>query len=176
MSKITKGAIAATIAAVLLLSGAGTLAYWSDADNVDGSDFNAGSLSLTPLNGCDVWNLDTGEPGGQPFVPASGYIVPGDVITKVCTFTVDAVGEHLRASVVAEPGTNDGDLLDYLTVATTDLAIGVSPISSITEANDGQTLSVTVQVTFNGSADNDSQHLEAVLDDINIVTTQLHNA
>lgn len=174
MTNITKGAIAAAVAAVLLLSGAGTLAYWEDSDDVTGTDFDAGSLSLTPLNACNVWNLDTGEPGGSPFDPLTEMIVPGDVITKVCTFTVDAVGTHLRATVAAVPGTNSGDLLEDLTVAAIDLAIDGAPITEITEANDADVLSVTVQVTFDSSADNTTQTLAAVLDTIAIETQQVH--
>lgn len=174
MHKSTKGALAAAAAGVLLLGGAGSLAYWSDTDQVDGSEFNAGSLSLTALDGCDTWNLDTGEPGGQPFDPATGFIVPGDVVSKVCTFEVEAVGEHLRATVTAQPGTNTGDLLDHLTIAATGLTIGGSSITEITEANDGAVLSVTVSVTFDAASGNASQTLGAVLDDIDIVTQQVH--
>jgi alternate signal-mediated exported protein len=177
MNKTTKGALAAATAGVLLLGGAGSLAYWSDSDTVDGSAFNAGSLNLDPVEGdlCNVWNLDTGEPGGQPFVPGTDKLVPGDVVTKVCTFTVDAVGTHLRAGVEAVPGTNSGALLPDLTVAATALEIDDDPITEITEANDGDVLSVTVSVTFNAASDNDTQTLAAVLDDIDIVTSQLHS-
>jgi alternate signal-mediated exported protein len=174
MQKSTKGALAAAAAGVLLLGGAGSLAYWSDSDTVGGGDFNSGSLSLSPADACNVWNLDAGEPGGQPFVPASDKLVPGDVVTKVCTFTVDAEGTHLRASVAAVPGTNTGDLLDDLTVAATSLTIGGGPVTELTEDNDGDTLTVTVSVTFNGTSDNLSQNLGAVLDDIDIVTQQVH--
>jgi alternate signal-mediated exported protein len=179
MNKSTKGALAAGAAGVLLLGGASSLAFWTDSDAVAGGTFTAGSLNLTPLNGCNVWNLDTGEPGGQPFDPATGKIVPGDVITKVCTFTIDAVGTHLRAGVVAEAGTDSGDLIDSgdLTVGTAALTIAGNPITEITAANNTQTLSVTVPVTFNdpGVSDNTTQTLSGTLDAINIVTTQVHN-
>lgn len=174
MNKTSKALLAATTAGALLLGGAGSLAYWSDSDQVSGSDFNAGSLNLVALNTCDVWNLDTGEPGGQPFAPATGKIVPGDVITKVCTFEIDAIGEHLRASVTAQPGTDSGALIDDLTVAATGLAIGGSPVTEVTEGDDGATLSVTVSVTFDTAADNATQNLAGTLDNINIVTQQVH--
>lgn len=176
MNRTTKGAIAAGAAAVLLLGGAGSLAYWTDTDAVDGDTFTAGSMSLEPLNGCNVWNLDTAEPGGQPFVPGTDRLVPGDVVTKLCTFTVDAVGTHLRATVEAVAGTDSGDLLTSgpLTVGST-LAIGVTPVTEITEANDGDTLTVAVTVTFDSASDNGSQTDSAVLDDIDIDTTQVHN-
>ena len=176
MNKTSKGVLAAGTAALLLLGGAGSLAYWSDSDTVAGSDFNSGSLHLTPVDGddCNVWNLETGEPGGQPFDPVTGKIVPGDVITKVCTFDVDAVGEHLRATVTAVPGTNSGALVSSLSVAATGLKIDGSTITGITEDNDGDVLSVTVAVTFNSASNNTTQNLAAALADINIVTQQVH--
>lgn len=177
MKRSTKGAIAAAAAGVLLLGGVGSLAYWTDSDSVAGGTFTAGSMSLTPLNSCDVWNLDTGEPGGQPFVPGSEFLVPGDVVTKICTFTVDAVGTHLRASVEAEPGAGStGALLmsGPLTLGT-DLTIASTPVAEITEANDNQTLTVKVTVTFDSASDNNSQTDSAVLDAIDIVTSQVHD-
>jgi alternate signal-mediated exported protein len=173
MEKTTKGAVAAAIAGALLLGGAGSLAYWSDSDDVTGSTFNAGSLSLAPAGACNVWNLDTGEPGGQPFDPSTDTLVPGDVVSKVCTFTVDAVGEHLRATVTAQPGTDSGALLPELAIDT-DLAIGANPVTEITDDDDGATLSVTVTVSFDPASTNASQTDSAVLDDIAIVTSQVH--
>lgn len=182
MKRTTKGAVAAAAAAVLLLGGAGSLAYWSDSDNVTGGTFNSGQLSLVQVSDCDTaaWNLDTGEPGGQPFDPATETLVPGDTVKKICSFTVAAQGTHLRATVDAEPGTNTGDLLPSLTVAATDLAIAGTPdepltSGEITEDNDADVLKVTVAVTFNSASDNTTQELQAVLDDIEIVTTQVHS-
>lgn len=176
MNRSTKGAIAAAAAAVLLLGGAGSLAYWTDSDAVAGNTFTAGSMSLAALNTCDEWNLDTDEPGGQPFLPGTDTLVPGDVVTKLCTFTVQAVGTHLRATVAAVPGTDSGDLLTSgpLTIGSS-LAIGVTPVTEITEDNDGDTLTVAVTVTFASASGNTSQTDSAVLDDIDIDTTQVHN-
>jgi alternate signal-mediated exported protein len=143
---------------------------------VGGGTFTAGSLSLTPVNACDTWNLDTAEPDGSPFDPTADRLVPGDVVTKVCTFTVAADGTHLRATVQATPtAASSGDLLTSgpLTFAT-ELAIGGLTVSSIDEGNDGDTLTVTVRGTFASSSDNGSQTDAAVLPDIDIVTTQAH--
>jgi alternate signal-mediated exported protein len=174
MQKSTKGALAAATAGALLLGGAGTLALWSDTDTVPGSGFDAGSLNLTQVGGCNTWNLDSAEAGGQPFDPAVGHLVPGDVVTKVCTFTVDAVGTHLRATIAAVPGESTGELLDDLTVAATDISIDDEPVAELTEANDGDTVTVTVAVTFDSDSDNLSQTLDATLGDIDIVTQQVH--
>ncbi len=48
MNKTTKGALAASAAAVLLLGGAGSLAYWSDAETIQGGDVTAATCRWTP--------------------------------------------------------------------------------------------------------------------------------
>lgn len=176
MNKTTKGAIAAAAAGALLLGGIGSLAYWTDSDPVGGGTFTAGSLSLTPLNGCDTWNLDTAEPGGSPFDPGADRLVPGDVVSKVCTFTIAADGTHLRATVVATPSAaSSGDLLTSGPLEfSTDLSVGGSTVTSIDDGDGGETLTVTVRGTFASTSDNTSQTDEAVLPDIDIVTTQAH--
>lgn len=179
MNKTSKGALAAAAAGVLLLGGAGSLAFWSDSDAVDGGTFTAGSLNLEPLNTCDAWNLDSGEPGGQPFDPATDLLVPGDTVTKTCSFTIDATGEHLRASVEAVPGTAgvapDLFATGDFTMGDTVLSVGGLPVDEITEANHTQTLSVEVSVDFVGASGNDSQDGSGALDAIDIETTQEHS-
>src|SRR3982751_3830072 len=92
MKKSTKGALAAGAAASILLGGAGSLAYWTDTATVAGTDISSGHLKL--VNGsCAGWKLDDGT------ALASGdRIVPGEVLSQACTFKVDAVGKHLKAS------------------------------------------------------------------------------
>ncbi len=57
------------------------------------------------------------------FDPATSTLVPGDSITKTCTFDVTAVGDHLRATLAATGGAESapaagGDLgLDVDTTA-----------------------------------------------------------
>lgn len=174
MNNITKGAVAAAAAAAILLGGAGTLAYWSDTDEIPGDGFEAGSLSLTSAAPCDDWTLDTEEdPSGATFVPSTDLLVPGDVVSKDCTFTIDAEGEHLRASVEAVPGTNTGALLSDLAF-TTLLEVGGVEVTEITDDHDAQTLTVTIEATFDPAATG-NMDAQAVLDAIDIVTTQIHS-
>lgn len=173
MKNSTKGAIAAAAAATILLGGAGTLAYWSDTDEIPGNGFEAGSLSLTPAGLCGAWTLDADEAvAGASFDPTTDLLVPGDVVTKECTFTIDAEGAHMRASVVAEPGTNTGALLSDLDI-TTALEIGGSVVSEITEDDDEDVLTVTISAAFDPAATG-NMDAQAVLDAIDIVTTQIH--
>ncbi len=46
MNKTIKGVLAAGTASVLLVGGAGTLAYWNDSATVGGATFTAGDLKL----------------------------------------------------------------------------------------------------------------------------------
>ncbi len=60
MNRSTKGAIAAAAAAVLLLGGAGSLAYWSADGEVGGDTITSGSFTLTALPTADGWNARLG--------------------------------------------------------------------------------------------------------------------
>ncbi|MEO9325171.1 alternate-type signal peptide domain-containing protein [Nocardioides sp. C4-1] len=105
MNKTTKGALAASAAAVLLAGGAGTLAFWTDTATVQGGSINSGTLGITPLvvapntQACDTnWVYATGSAkAGQTVV----LFVPGDKVTKKCTFKIAATGDNLSAAVTA---------------------------------------------------------------------------
>lgn len=175
MKNSMKGALAAGAAAVLLLGGAGSLAYWSSTTTVPGGAIASGTLTLSAPT-CSDWAIDTAEPGAV-YVPGTTKIVPGDVLTEVCTFDITAVGEHLRASLTptAASFSDTSALTDQLVLGAT-YAIGGSPApATVTEANDGDEVTATVSVTFTGpSADNDSQTLTATLNDITITAQQAH--
>lgn len=179
MKKTTKGALAAGGAAVLLLGGAGSLAYWTAGSTVNGGSVNSGHLKLTDTTtgGCSaaVWVIDGAEDRpGITFDPATMKLVPGDVITKTCTYSIDAVGEHLRANASVTGGSATGALAPFLTVAGT-FTDGGTPLTSITEANNNDALTAKITVTFNGASDNTSFDLNAVLSDLAVTLTQVHN-
>ncbi|MFD1716319.1 alternate-type signal peptide domain-containing protein [Georgenia deserti] len=179
MKKTTKGVLAAGAAVVLLSGGATTLAYWSDTGTADGGDVTTGSLSLSDGTCDDQWVYASGSAAGE----AVTTIVPGDAVTKDCTFTVEATGDHLSAEVSVP------DTLTYTAdpaAASLELAVdgtydvGGTPIVDgdvITEANDGQTLTASFVVSFPfGDAEtiniNDTQNLTATLDALEVTLTQ----
>ena len=181
MNKVTKGALAAGTAAVLLTGGAGTLAYWSDDATVDGGSFASGHLAITPVTGtgCTGWTLDRGEDApGVPYDPATMLLVPGDVLTQNCEFTLDAEGEHMRGTVSATPATTPtGALAPYLTVDTAGLTLDGEPVAdgAFTEANDGQVLGVNIAVTFDpATTDPASMDVAAALESITVTAEQIH--
>lgn len=182
MGRTTKGALAAAAAAVLLLGGAGTIAYWTDAETADGGSVDSGSLSLG-VPTCDTdWVYAAGSAGAGTTVVE---FVPGDVVTKECSFTVEASGDNLSATLAA-PST-----VPFVSPVGTSLTatVGVSyaidgtPLATpatITPANDGDTVVATIDVDLPFGTDetgsinkNDMQGITAALDGIDITLTQI---
>lgn len=179
MNKSTKGLLAAAAGGVLLLGGAGSLAYWTDAATITGGTINSGKLTLTDTTSgtCAgaAWTIDTAEsPAGAVFDPATDTLVPGDVLTKNCTYTVNASGTHLRASVVATGGAASGDLAPALTTAGV-FTVGGATATEITSADDGDTLDATITVTFDAASANDTQVKAATLSDFVVAVEQVHS-
>jgi alternate signal-mediated exported protein len=179
MNKTTKGALAAGAAATLLLGGAGSLAYWNATTTVGGATVNSGTLTLTDATegtcAAAPWKIDSGEsPAGADFDPATELLVPGDVITKTCTYTLGATGTHLRATLGATGGTASGTLSSALTVSST-FKDGAEEVTEVTEANDGDTLTAEISVTFKGASDNSTQDQTAALADYVVTLTQAHD-
>lgn len=188
MKKSTKGALAAAAAGTLLLGGAGSLAFWTDAETVDGTSITSGYLNLTDPTcvgtGLHDWQID----GGAAYDPATTRLVPGDTLTKVCTITVEKSGTHfVNANFDIDEGDGPtgsdelfGDELDLdvsYSKGATPLAAG--PNATIAVA-DGDVITVDLSITWDyGVEDNSSNNptagLQAALDDITITATQLHN-
>ncbi|MDP3967962.1 MAG: alternate-type signal peptide domain-containing protein [Nocardioides sp.] len=183
MRKETKGAFAAGTAAVLLLGGAGSLAYWTDAEDIEGGSVNTGSLALGTSTCGAVWVYADGNAGAGTTVTT---IVPGDAVSKECTFSITATGDNLTAeltspttTVIPDPaGTTSFDA----TVAVSyEDALGAAFPTTITESNDGDVVTATITVTFPFGTDedaetvingNDTQGVTATLDGINVTLTQ----
>lgn len=110
-------------------------------------------------------------------------MVPGDVITRTCTYTVNASGEHLAATVdLATPSfaeTNDlASALNATATYTRDPGTGAVPLAddaAITDANDGDVLSAAISVTFNdATAGTTAQEMTATLGALTVSLTQSH--
>jgi alternate signal-mediated exported protein len=186
MKKTTKGAIAAGGAAVLLLGGAGSLAYWTTGQSVAGGSISSGHLSLddTTAGTCAAaaWKLDSAEtPAGATFNPATMKLVPGDSITKTCTFKINVAGTHLRASAAVTGGSSAAT---WFTTTGTKLHndtknSDITSSSVITEANNNDVVTATLVVNFPyGDAatvsTNATQDQTAVLNNLAVTLTQAH--
>ena len=186
MHKSTKGALAAITGGVLLLGGAGSLAYWNASATVNGGAITTGSLTLGAGSCGANWVYAGGSAAGQTVVK----VVPGDSITKSCTFTVGASGDHLSATLGAPATTTytkspTSATSDSLAVATT-YTIDRTPVATLvngdalTSADNGKTLTAKFVVTMPyGSTSvntNDTQNLTATLNALTVSLTQAATA
>lgn len=173
MKKSTKGALATSAAAVLLLGGAGTLAYWNDSATVPGGTVQSGQLELGTPNCGAGWTLD----GGTAFT--TQLLVPGDTLTKVCTVDLVATGEHLGADLVVDtPSWGAANPLTAQLAASATFTVNGVASTHVTSADDtgAGEVQASVTVVFDGpAATNTSQALTATLNGINLVATQTHD-
>lgn len=149
MNKLTKASIATGAGIVLLLGGAGTLAFWNDSATTDAGTITAGTLTIDS-NDDGQWKDVSADVAGNPtdIDSATFLAVPGDTLTYTETFEVGATGDNLKANVTINPGSiTSGAWADELTV-TSSTTIAGSPVTSITSSNDGDTVTVTVTLAF----------------------------
>lgn len=177
MNKTIKGSLAAGAAAVLLLGGAGSLAFWTDEATVAGTDITAGYMKLTePV--CEGWLLE-----GTAYT--TQLLVPGDTLTQSCSFELDAEGTNLLADFDVDPGaglTGDEELLPELAldaayfVDTTPVGTNAAPVTDVRVA-DGNVITVDLEVDWAYGTENNTSNvlnggLTAALDQIAFTVTQ----
>jgi alternate signal-mediated exported protein len=92
MNKLTKGAIAGAAGIVLLMGGAGSLAYWTgSADLTNGAQtINAGSLSAATTSGS--WTVNGKD-------ASTTKVVPGAIVRYDGVITVTSSGDGLKYKV-----------------------------------------------------------------------------
>lgn len=173
MKKQTKAAIAVGAGAILLLGGAGSLAYWNDTTTIPGGKIDSGQLSLAPCAGGGAWT-DTNK-ANAPIDINLFKIVPGDTVAFACNSTINATGNNLKATLTADVlptvgGNNElAAALNTTVTATvggTTLPAG-SPGVQITPAAGAQSANLKVSITFNAAtsgtvAQNQSVNLSAM--------------
>ena len=127
---------------------------------------------------CGGFVLDSVGGAGGPFVPATDRLVPGDTLTKTCTFAIKATGDHLVADLAVTQPTVSGDatLSDVLTADGT-FTVNNAAATQITSANDGQVLEavVTINFPYGAAVDNLSQADTATLSTFTVTATQADN-
>jgi alternate signal-mediated exported protein len=171
MRKSTKGALAGSAAALLLMGGMGTHATWNDDDVVSGTDVNTGHLKIQDWT-CGVWKL-----GVTTFAPATDLIVPGDVLTRVCTFKIDIAGSSASATLdIDTPSFVDtnGDPVTVLS-ATAAFAEDLTndPITTLTPATSGVSIRATLTAQLSNTVTGlTGQDLAAQLNDVTVTATQ----
>src|SRR5690606_10660367 len=146
MNKFTKASIATGAGIVLLLGGAGTLAYWNDTAPTDAGTITAGTLTIDS-EGDGEWYESSDLV--NPIDASSFRVVPGDSLTYIESFEIGATGDNLEAEITANAASIVtgawGDELD-VSVAVEDSLGGA--ITTIDSTNDGDIVTVTVTLDF----------------------------
>ena len=178
MHATLKGALAAGAAGTLLLGGAGTLAYWNATGTVEGDTINSGDLRLDAGSCAGAgWTVSNTIEGvtNAAFNEATDEIVPGDVLKKVCSLDVIAVGANLRANLAVTNGTTTGSSMAVGAYNVSgSFTLGGNALTSITDANNGNTIDATITVTFpiGTTVDNTTKVKSIVLTDYTVTATQ----
>ncbi|MTB87348.1 alternate-type signal peptide domain-containing protein [Aeromicrobium sp. zg-629] len=171
MNKSTKGAVAAGAAAVLLLGGAGSLAYWNAEGDITGGTITAGELKLTAPT-TSQWTLN----GTTVANPAAVLIVPGDELKYTGSWTVKATGQNIKALVDFDGLAETPSIADKITVTDT-YTLGTTALAEgdeLTVADNGKVLTATVLVDlpFGTVVDNASQAMTVNLTAGKVTLTQ----
>jgi len=197
MQRLTKAAMSTGAAALLLMGGAGTMAYWTAQSTATAPTALASGAFTVSGAQCGNWVYaasmsDKGD--------AVGAIVPGDSVTTNCTYTLSGSGTNLAlaGAKVNTPTwnttTSDAALTSALGTAsvgsitfagdpkTVDAATGMfTDGSTIAIASSGTAVSVQINVTFplGSSADNSTLSataLTAALQDVSVTFFQGNSA
>lgn len=162
MNKLLKGSIAGAAGIALLLGGAGTLAYWNDAETIGSAGtVQSGELSIESTT-AGSWS------------DSIDLIVPGDSLTYTEEFTVTASGDNLRFNL-GENVTDIVSTIDGATVAAEfDVTEGTTPVTTLTNLDAGTyTVSVEITVNFPSTVSGTTGQLQDLdLSDAEITVTQ----
>lgn len=183
MKKLTKGAISAAAASVLLLGGATSLAYWNDAQSTPGTVVNSGHLKLN-TQAAGQWRLN-GE--ATAYNPASQRLVPGDALSKTAVFVVDAEGDYLNAEFSAtNPAwasgsaaalTNELQLTGSYQVSTDNGTTWSAPVTGSAPVADGDLVRAVLTINWPFGVLNNNSNvaagLNATLDNVTVTVTQV---
>ncbi len=186
MKKSSKGALAGAAAAVLLMGGFGTHAAWNADGDVPGGNIDTGKLQIsTPQCGDWLFGVVDQATGGFSGTPttltdtSSLLMIPGDLLTRHCTFTITVTGDHMSANLTVPAATvkrSNGTVVTELVANAvfkdqdhpTAAAITSSTVLSGT-VNVAADISVEVPDTLDGLT---GQGLDAALQSITIEATQ----
>ena len=152
MRPMTRATIALT-AGALLIGGAGTLSYWTDESRTDGIQLVTGETTLSDFTCSSDWAFADGDP-----VVDGEQIVPGDVISKICSFEVTVEGDNAVAelTLVDKPdflATSNGSFTAQLITSAT-YSIDGNPVpAQLTPTNDGDVVDTVISVMFEDLGD-----------------------
>ena len=186
MQRLTKAALATGAAEVLLMGGAGTMAYWTGQGTVN----NPTALSA------GTFSVDETQSNCGPWKDANGVnvalVVPGDTVNITCNFTLNVTGDHvaLGGAQVSTLAWQTGSVLAPVLLSPTVTGIQVVTtggagqsvvpdsstglISPALDVHTGATVNVTVSVQFpyGNASNNTTQGSTAQLSAITVTLIQ----
>ncbi|MCD9153084.1 alternate-type signal peptide domain-containing protein [Aeromicrobium duanguangcaii] len=167
MNKSTKGAVAAGAAAVLLLGGAGSLAYWNAESTIPGGSISSGTLTLTP-KATGTWKLNGTTVTGTP------TIVPGDELVYSGSYTIGATGNNIKGTLAVTGGTGTPWAGATVTPTFTLDSTTITGTTPITAAQNGKDVAaqIAVDFPFGTAVDNSSQAKTVNLSEIRVALVQ----
>ncbi|MGV9194744.1 alternate-type signal peptide domain-containing protein [Microbacterium sp. MC2] len=169
MNKFVKGSIAAAAATVLLLGGAGSLAYWNSDAGLKAVSINAGTLALS-VDGDPTWDAPT-------------LWVPGDEAVYEATLNVVATGDNIQGALSLDETSLQitgaaADQFDVTFDADTTGLTGMSfdAASGLATFTDPGTykvpVTVTVEFPFGTSVDNTAKNATVNVSGLKFLLTQ----
>lgn len=155
MKKVTKATIAAAAAGVLLLGGAGTVAFWSGNANISAGTVSTGHLKLDS-SVAGTWTDASQDAASTTFVPGTDHLAPGDTVVYEQTVTIDADGKNLQGELTAG-GLTGGDALPTdvtVEVIVDGTAMGLTQVGNVITFDKAGSydVPVTVTVSFDAAA------------------------
>jgi alternate signal-mediated exported protein len=147
MNKLVKGAIAGAAGIVLLMGGAGSLAYWNDSANAGPASgqnlINAGTLTVVAVDSGSwvkgFYNASNVLVGSTSVVTPANLgavrIVPGNKLTYTQTFNLNASGDDLYFTLATTNGAVTANSAAAADVALAAQATGTPVIGSVTGGN-----------------------------------------
>ena len=147
MNKLVKGAIAGAAGIVLLMGGAGSLAYWNDsavAGPISGQNLiNAGTLNIAAVDAGSwtkgFYNASNTLVGSTTTVAPANLgavrIVPGNKLTYTQTFNLAATGDDLYFTIASTNGAVQANSSAAADVALAAQATGTPVVSAVTGGN-----------------------------------------
>lgn len=171
MNKLTKGSIAAGVGVVLLLGGAGSLAYWNDNAGLTGANISTGELTLNADECSWSQNLDLWVPGDEASCETVIELVAaGDNVQGLVAINSDSI------TVTPAEAADQFDIDFVMGAASVSGGDGQFDHESGTFAGTGTySIPVTITVSFpyeEGSEQNASQNAAVDLSDVFFEVTQ----
>lgn len=147
-NRLTRAALAAVVAAVLLSGSGTTLAGWSDAEGREDAVVSAGELTVT----AETADTVVLRPGVAEPLPADTPLVPGDVVRLTSTVRVTARGELLTGTLALDLTGLRGFGTPAVSIAT-DLSSSGTHRWTVTPADDGAPVTAVVELAVPATTD-----------------------